>query len=347
MLISRTPFRFSLIGGGSDLPAYYTEYGPAKIISMTLSASMYVTYSPRDLYSDRGAISNLIRLSYTQTENVDRIQDLKHDLVRSVLETLRYECATDSDFESFEMTTIADIPSRGSGLGSSSALIVGILKLFLPKSGGAIPLENLANLAFRIETEKLGKNIGFQDHYSATFGGLRKYHRKEYYVDAMPHFNKDPRLVGHDLAYHLCAFRLPVNRSSDAANVPEQQTLNEMKKKMKVRAQYITETVDMVDDMWRALEKRDFGDVGRILGKAWELKKASHDIIDKNLDRLYNLGIEAGALAGKVSGSMSGGAGHLFFLAYPDDHDRIRQAMKELVEMRVEYYPHGVTVTRI
>jgi len=346
MLISRTPFRFSLVGGGSDLPAYYEEYGPAKIISMTLGASMYVTYSPRDLYSDPGALGNLIRLSYTQTEHVNRIEDLKHDIVRGVLETLRDEYATDSNFSSFEMTTIADIPSSGTGLGSSSALVVGILKLFPPALHGNISLKDLAALAFRIETAKLGKNIGFQDHYSAVYGGLKKYVVNNSNEISCPKVHSIVGIEG-DLARHLLAFRLPVNRSSDTANLPEHQTLNEMKRNMATRSNSISFTVNMVDNMWEALGRREFEEVGRILRHAWEFKKQSHGVLDKNMDRFYNIGIEAGALAGKVSGSMSGGAGHLFFLAYPDDHDRIRQALKELVELRVQYYPHGSTVTRI
>lgn len=348
MFVSRTPFRFSLIGGGSDLPAYYENYGPAKIISMTLQASMYVTYSKRNLYSDIGAIASPIRLSYTRTENVNRIGDLQHDLVRGVLEELLERGMIGKDaVKSFEMTTIADIPSRGSGLGSSSALIVGILGLFPPALYGNITDGQLANLAFVIETEKLGKNIGFQDHYSAVFGGCKLYivHSSSELSDPEIY----PLFHGNcsDLARHLIAFRLPVNRSSDAAKMPVQQTLDEMKRDMKHRSKFLGYTVDLVDNMWEALEKRDFREVGRILGHAWNFKKQSHGILDENIDRLYNLSIEAGALAGKVSGSMSGGAGHLFFLAYPDDHERIARALQELIEMRVGYYPRGVTVTEI
>ena len=346
MLVSRTPFRFSLIGGGSDLPAYYENYGPAKIISMTIQASMYVTYSRRNLYSDIGALASPIRLSYSRTENVNRIEDLEHDLVRGVLEVLRDECDTDADFKSFEMTTIADIPSRGAGLGSSSALIVGILHLFPPALDGNITDGRLADMAFRIETKRLGRNIGFQDHYSAVFGGLKKYVVASDSAVANPEVHT---IVGVecDLARHLIAFRLPMNRSPSTAELPEHQTLDNMKASMEDRSNYIHATVEMVDNMWEALGKREFDEVGRYLGHAWDFKKLSHGVLDNNIDRLYTLAEEAGALGGKVSGSMSGGAGHLFFLAYPDDHERIRAALGELVEMRVNFYPHGVTVTKI
>lgn len=339
MLISRTPFRFSLIGGASDLPAYFENYGPAKIISMTLQASMYVTYSKRDLYSDIGVIGSPIRLSYTKTENNTKIEHMSHDLIRAVLIELRDNHGCTHNFDAFEMTTIADIPSRGAGLGSSSALVVGILKMFLPD----LDLYRLAELAFNIEVDKLGRNIGWQDHYSAVFGGLRKYccnHNMEHPII-------ESGLMCPTLPNYLLAFRLPFNRSSDTANLPAHDTLDAMKADMESRSNYIHATVEMVDDMWVALGKGDFDEVGRYLKHAWDFKKKSHGILDENIDRLYNLAVEAGALAGKVSGSMSGGAGHLFFLAYPDDHERIRMALEELVEMRVDYYPRGSTVTEV
>ena len=346
MFISRTPFRFSLIGGGSDLPAYYKEYGPAKIISMTLGASMYVTYSPRDLYSDPGALGSPIRLSYTQTENVNSISAIQHDLIRGVLESLRDDAHLKLPF-SFEMTTVADIPSRGAGLGSSSALVVGILKILYSTPPSPDDANVIAWYAYDIESRILGRPVGFQDHYSAAIGGLRKYHTIDDGYNSVK-YSAVRNQRGSELASHLIAFRLPVNRSSNTAKMPEHQTLDAMKEDMRNRADDLTFTVDMVDNMWECLRCGDFLEVGRILDKAWYYKKKSHGVLDNNIDRLYNIGVsKGGALGGKVSGSMSGGAGHLFFLAYPDEHERIRKALKELVEMKVEYYPHGSTVTRI
>lgn len=350
MLVSRTPLRFSLIGGGSDLYEYINNYGPCKIISMTLEPSMYVTYSPRNLYSGvpQDVYGSNIRLSYTQTELVESIENLQHDLVRETLKVVR-EVDEKMSLASFEMTTVGDIPSRGAGLGSSSALIVGILALFT-ENRAVHPYEEMeyrnaiATTAFIIETKRLGKNIGVQDHLSATFGGLRKYHIE---CDGQ---EKPLQAIGqaHWLADNLCAFRLPGDRANNATEAPKHALLDALKEDMASRAVYLSQTVDMVDDCWSAIYAQDLEAVGGFLRKAWELKKKSHAFLDKDVERVYDIGMNAGAYAGKVSGSMSSGAGHLFFLAPPGVQTNIRRALgMELNEMQVNYYPHGSYVKEI
>jgi len=340
MLISRTPLRFSIIGGGSDMVEYIDKYGPCKIISMTLEASMYVTYTMRKLYSGsaKDTFGSNIRLSYTETELVDSIDELKHDLVRETLKLVR-EIGGKSKFLPFEMTTVGDIPSRGAGLGSSSALIVGILNIWL---NGSDP-EYVAATAYIVEAEKLGKNVGVQDHLSAAFGGLKMYHVEK---DGQ-HPPKHASGRGNWLANNLCAFRLPGNRADNATVAPNHALLDALKDDMASRADYLSQTVDMVDDCWEAICAQDLKAVGEFMEKAWELKKLSHAFVDKDVERLYNIGMRY-ALAGKVSGSMSSGTGHLFFLAPPEIQENIRRAMSsELKEMRVNYYPHGSHVWSI
>ncbi len=348
MLVSRTPLRFSIIGGGSDMFEYINKYGPCKIISMTLEASMYVTYTARQLYSGvaKNVYESNIRLSYTETELVDSIDDLKHDLVRETLKALR---EMDVDVSAFEMTTVGDIPSRGAGLGSSSALIVGILNVLLEdRPAGHNEWMKAANAistaAYIIETHELGKNIGIQDHLSAAFGSLRKYHIES---DGQQPPEEAPGR-GHWLAENLCAFRLPGDRANNATEAPNHALLDDMKAKMEWRAVYLTQTVNMVDDCWSAIYAQDLEAVGGFMQKAWELKKKSHAFLDKDVERVYDSGMNAGAYAGKVSGSMSSGAGHLFFLAPPEVQTNIRRAIgMELNEMRVKYYPRGSHVVEI
>ena len=343
MKVSRTPFRFSLIGGGSDLPEYYENYGPAKIISMTLSASMYVTYSERNLYSDPGAFSAPIRLSYTKTEHTADINLISHDIIRAVLCSLR-DRQNLRLAPSFEITTIADIPSRGAGLGSSSALIVGILNILYKSCSLVDRAYIIAWYAYEIERAELGSPVGFQDHVSAVFGRFRKYECEHSWE--LNKFTAEDS-IGVDFAKHLCAFRLPYNRSDETQSIGKHSTLDDMRISMTERSKYLRWTVELVDPMWEAVAKLDYKEIACILRSAWEYKKQSHAVLDENIDRWYNKGIEAGALAGKVSGSMSGGAGHIFFLAHPDDHDRIREALPELVEFKVEYYPYGSTVQEV
>lgn len=344
MKISRTPLRFSLIGGGSDLPAYWQHYGPCKIISMTLTASIYVTFTERNLYegSAKDVYGNNIRISYTQTEHVDSIDEIKHDLIRESLGFVSDTFPADWIPPAFEITTIGDIPSKGAGLGTSSALIVGLLMAIFHVGGHtSIPM-NFQEMA-SIEIDRLGRQIGYQDFMSAQMGALRCY------TLGIDRFKSDHmHEVGDDLAERLVAFRLPLDRSDSAQSVPAHETLEDMQRQMEIRYPYLKQTVEMVDPMVDALTHRRWEEVGEILQEAWELKKASHGYVDKNVERWYSMGMEAGALAGKVSGSMSKGAGHLFFLAYPDDHDRIRETVgAELSEMQVDYYPHGSKVWEV
>jgi D-glycero-alpha-D-manno-heptose-7-phosphate kinase len=349
MKITRTPLRFSLIGGGSDIPAYFTEYGPCKIISMTLEQSIYVTYTKRDIYrgSAKDVYGHNIRLSYTRTENVYTIDEIEHELVR---ETLKSDLLGGWLGDAFEMTTIGDVPSRGAGLGSSSALIVGVLKLFKYR----VDADTLASYAAQIEIDKLGKPIGYQDHMSAAYGGLRKYCivavRLNDAGGRVPILQSVqlPESPGYGLARRLLAFRLPADRSEKAAVAPAHDTLAYMQETMKQKARYIKETVDLVDYMYNYLQSEDWEGVGNIMREGWDLKKRSHGVVDESIERWYNMGIDAGALAGKVSGSMSGGAGHLFFLCYPDMQDAVRKAVgAELSEMSVKYYAHGSTLWEI
>jgi D-glycero-alpha-D-manno-heptose-7-phosphate kinase len=282
-----------------------------------------------------------------ETENVDSVEDIRHELIRESMTLV-------DDPRPFEMTTIGDIPSRGAGLGSSSSLVVGILKLFYPNIG---PLE-LAQKAIEVEVVNLGKGVGWQDHLAAVYGGCRQYAIQPSRYAGTRNFMIDATMleaagchVGHKLVACLLAFRLPNDRSHDSRVVGIHSNLTEMREQMEKRVPYLRETVDLVDDMAYSLQHwgiKAIVTVGEIMRKAWELKKASHAYVDKNIERWYSIGIENGALAGKVSGSMSKGAGHLFFLAYPDDHDRIRAALgEELAEMKVEYYPHGSKVWEI
>jgi len=144
------------------------------------------------------------------------------------------------------------------------------------------------------------------------------------------------------LSEHLVAFRLPHNRSADAANMAAHTNLDDMNRAMEQRAPYLARTVELVEPAWEAIKHLDMPALARIVREAWELKKKSHGIVDASIDRWYNVGIDAGALAGKVSGSVSNGTGHLFFLCEPDAQECVRDKFSgKLTELRVGYSPHG------
>lgn len=337
MVISVTPLRFSLMGGGSDQPGYFNIYGPCKIVSMALDAHIYVTMTERALYPAQAAkqvFGHNIRLSYMKTETVDTRDELEHDLIKAALQYVsdKKGCPV-----TFEMTTIGEVPSRGAGLGSSSALLVGVLKLFYPR-------ENVLKLAYRaaeIEMQMLNRPVGIQDHLSAAFGGLHQYtvmsmHPIDFRYRPM-HSARATEFAGW-----LIAFRLPADRSPDFVQSADHNTLRDLRAHLPARAPYIEKTVAMVDRAWGLIQRGEFARLAPLMQKAWEFKLLSHGVVDNQITEWYNTGITAGALAGKVSGSMTAGTGHLFFLCAPDKQAQVLAAMPpELAPMHVRFCPHG------
>src|SRR5690242_9699815 len=157
MIISRTPLRVSFLGGGTDFPEFYNDHGGC-VVTTTLQKYMYVIVNRRN--------DNKIRASYTRTEIVDHPAELQHPYIRQALLHLGL-------FEGIEVVTVADVPSSGSGLGASSALMVGLLKALSVLKGKEWTNRDLAHLAFHLEKYELGKSLGVQDHYSCALGGPR------------------------------------------------------------------------------------------------------------------------------------------------------------------------------
>ena len=162
MIISRTPFRISFAGGGTDFADFYRKDG-GEVVSTAIDKYIYVTINKR--------FDDSIRLSYTKTEIVEHFEQLQHGLVR---EAMRLTGVTSG----VEITTIADIPAKGSGLGSSSSLTVGLLNAFYAYHGKTVPVKQLAQEACRIEIDILGEPIGKQDQYIAAYGGLKHFYFK-------------------------------------------------------------------------------------------------------------------------------------------------------------------------
>ncbi len=157
MIISRTPLRISFVGGGSDLPAFF-EHEAGAVVSTAINKYIYITINPK--------FDRRIRASYSRTELVDRVEDLAHELIRSALQVVGIDAAV-------EITSISDIPSRGTGLGSSSAYTVGLLHALYGHGHFLAGAERLAREACAIEIDRCGKSIGKQDQYIAAYGGLK------------------------------------------------------------------------------------------------------------------------------------------------------------------------------
>ncbi len=302
MSISRTPVRVSFCGGGTDLPAYYegSENG-GLVTSMTLAKHIHVTVNKR--------FDNSVRVSYSQTEIVDDFEDLEHELVR---EAMRMTGVT----HSIEITTIADIPSRGTGLGSSSALTVGLLNALHTYAGHTPDAAQLAEEACRIEIEILGQPIGRQDQYAAAFGGSNQIS-----------FLSDDSVVVTPIDLDLDSlesnyFLVYTGMTRKASGILAKQSASSDEK----RAELDTLRQQAID-VRNALEAADHTTVGELLDASWKIKRELVDgITVTSLDDLYSKIIGLGATGGKLLGA--GGGGFFLFQGPSDIRTEIEKTHK-------------------
>jgi D-glycero-alpha-D-manno-heptose-7-phosphate kinase len=311
MIISRTPFRISFAGGGTDLKAFYgREFG--SVLSTAIDKYMYIIVKNR--------FDSSIRISYSITEIVESVEDVQHPIVRECLKLTGVH-------SSIEITSIADIPS-GTGLGSSSSFTVGLLHALYAFQGIYVSAERLAKEACKVEIEILGEPIGKQDQYIAAFGGCQhiSFHPDE-------EVNVEPIIFTNDsknrLESKLLLFYLGVTRS--ASNILREQTANikEDNSKFEILRQMRDQSLELKDILQR---KENYDDVGRLLNDGWIMKsKLSNGISNDHIEHSYNSALKNGAIGGKVLGA--GGGGFLLLYANDTEHKRIRNALNELREV--------------
>lgn len=316
MIVAQSPLRISFFGGGTDIPKVFTRIAGA-VLSATIDKFVYVVVKDR--------FDALIRVAYTRTETVATVDEVHHDLVREALRTTGVE-------RGIELATFADIPSEGTGLGSSSAVTVGLLNALHAYRGEAAGAQQLAQEACTIEIERLGRPIGVQDQYASAFGGLRS-------MTFSPDGAVDCQRVGvsaetlHRLDERLLLFYTGISRSASAVledqadKVPRNlETLAEMRRQAAVGEQLLREA---------ALD-----DFGRLLDEAWLLKRSlSSRISTDGIERMYGLAREAGALGGKVTGA--GGGGFLLLYCAGDKQAAVRAALADYRELPFHLWGAG------
>jgi D-glycero-alpha-D-manno-heptose-7-phosphate kinase len=307
MIVSRTPLRMSFVGGGSDLPSYYRQKGGA-VLSTSIDKYIYVTVNKK--------FDSDIRLSYSLTENESSAKQIKHPIVRNALSFLGIE-------RGIEITSISDIPSHGSGLGSSSSYTVALLHALYSYQGKSISKEELGRLSSYIEIDLCGDNIGKQDQYAASFGGLN-----------LIEFNEDDSVVVSPvickpetiLRMEESILVFYTGRTRSASSLLND--LSENMKRPRKRA-LMSDMVSIAYEMKDLLENNDVDFVGELLDKNWKLKRQmTLGISDAQIDDLYNKGILAGATGGKLLGA--GNGGFIMFFAPKEKHVNITKAMKNL-----------------
>jgi D-glycero-alpha-D-manno-heptose-7-phosphate kinase len=298
----------SFVGGGSDLPAFYRKFGGA-VVSTAIDKYMYITINKK---FDSG-----IRASYSQTEDVENVFDLRHPLIRAAMEMTNIEGG-------IEMASMADIPSAGTGLGSSSAFTVGMLHALHGYKNQYVSSKLLAEQSCRIEIDICGEPIGKQDQYAAAFGGMN-------YIRFHPDdtVSVDPLIVSPATAKQLDESTLVfyTGRCRSASNLLARQSkeTNDNTKAQDV----LKKMVALTTDVKVAIESGDLSTFGSILHENWCLKKSLvAGISDEAIDDWYTSAIEAGAIGGKLLGAGSGG--FMMFFAPPERHDAIAHALPGL-----------------
>lgn len=319
MIISRTPLRISFVGGGSDIQSYYKHKGGA-VVSTAIDKYIYITVNKK--------FDNKIRASYSKTENVDRASQIQHPLIRECLKLVGID-------RGIEVTSMADIPSEGTGLGSSSAYTVGLLNVLYAYLGKHVNAERLAREASKIEIEILKSPIGKQDHYIAAYGGLSyiQFNPDEsVYVDPIICLSETKR----ELENRLLLLYTGLTRSANP--ILDRQTSNMANKKTKRNT--MAKMVSLTSKMQEALNKNRLDSIGGLLHKNWLYKKTmAEGVSNGNIDSWYEKARKKGATGGKILGA--GGGGFLLLYADPKYHKKIIRALPDLSPLPFKLEPQG------
>jgi len=319
MIISKTPLRMSFVGGGSDLPAYYRQYGGA-VLSVAIDKYVYVTINNK--------FDNRIRVSYSKTEEVSSVSEIEHKLVRESLKMLQIKGGV-------EITTIADIPSRGTGLGSSSCFTVGLLHVLHAYQHRYVSASQLGEQSCQIEIDICGDPIGKQDQYASAFGGFNfiKFNPDDS-VDVQPIICKKETL--RELEDNIIIFYSGIVRS--ASELLKKQSANIASDKKKQET--MTRMVDLTYLLRDELQKDNINAFGEILHENWLLKKeVNGDVSNPMIDEWYQKGLARGAIGGKILGA--GAGGFLMFYAPKEHHDTIANALSELRRIDIKFERAG------
>lgn len=312
MIITQTPLRISFFGGGTDFRQYFMQE-EGWVLSCTIDKYIYVIIKER--YDDR------IRVGYTKTELVEDLDDLEHELVR---ECLRKTGIT----KRIEISTMGDIPSEGSGLGSSSTVTVGLLNAMYTYLGAPREQETLAREACQIEIDVLGKPIGVQDQYIAAYGGQRFIRFCKTGEVGVERMLLPPEQM-RKLKRSLMLFFTGTTRKSASV-------LNEQVQNIGDRLPVLREMKRLALEAKACLECGELDEFGRLLDEGWRLKRQMASKVSNGaIDDLYRRACEAGALGGKITGA--GGGGYLLLYVPGQKQDDVRAALKELHELPFDF----------
>ncbi len=320
MIISRTPFRVSFFGGGTDYSDWYREHGGA-VLATTIDKYCYISVRELPPFFD-----HRFRVVYSIVENVKEIGDIQHPAVRGVLEWLKVG-------KGLEIHHDGDLPAR-SGLGSSSAFTVGLINAVYALDGRHIAKETLANEAIHVEQNVLRERVGLQDQVSAAFGGFNHITIAQNGTYSVTPIVLPPERL-HALQSHLMLVFTGISRT---ANEVAETVVTNMKNKaadMRCMQQMVDQAIGIVSSA-----RTDLVEFGELLKQAWELKRTLSDrVTNTTVDHLLETAMKAGAVGGKLLGA--GGGGFMLLFVRPEHHEKVRTALGNLITVPFKFEMSG------
>jgi len=309
MIIVQAPLRTSLFGGGTDFPGYFLEQGGC-VLTSAIDKYIFVTIKRR--------FDEKLRVGYTRTELMDSVDEIQHELIREAFRLTGID-------RGVELNTMGDIPSQGSGLGSSSTVTVGALHAAYALQRRLVTAEDLARQACRIEIDILGKPIGIQDQYIAAYGGLRFFEFLAGTGDVRTTRIDLDAATQRQLNHNLLLFFTGVTRQADSI-------LSEQKANLRHREAVLGEMKTLAHAACNALQAGNVDAIGELLHESWLLKKQlASKISNDELDELYAAARRAGATGGKIAGA--GGGGFLLLYCPPGQQEHLRRELCHLREL--------------
>jgi len=320
MIISRTPFRVSFFGGGTDYPAWYRENKGA-VLATTINRYCYITcrYLPP-------FFEHKHRIVYSKIENVKDISEIMHPSARAVLQFMKIR-------EGIELHHDGDLPAR-TGLGSSSAFTVGLLHALYALKGVMLPKNRLATQAIHIEQEILKENVGSQDQILAAFGG---FNRINFNLDGsfqiMPVILKKEKL--EQLQKHLMLYFTGLSRFASDIAAEQIKNIGERKRELSLMYQMVEEAIKILNSS--TIEISEFG---KLLNETWKLKRTlSSKISDPRINGIYEAACKNGALGGKLLGA--GGGGFMIFFVKPEEQPRVKERLRNILQVPFQFENQG------
>jgi D-glycero-alpha-D-manno-heptose-7-phosphate kinase len=310
MIITRTPLRISFFGGGTDYPVWSRQYGGA-VLATTIDKCCYITCRRLPPFFEYHS-----RVSYSRVENVTSNTAIEHPSVRGCLEYLGMD-------EGVEIHHVADLPAR-TGLGTSSAFTVGLLLGLHALEDQMRDKHSLATEAIHVEQNLLHEAVGAQDQVSAAYGGFNRINfNTDDSIDVNRVLAPPDRLT--DLNDHLALYFTGFSRTASEVAQEQLKMTPHKKKELDMMLQLVTEAERILTSPTRSLDE-----FGRLLNESWQIKRTlTQKITNANIDEIYNAGISAGALGGKLLGA--GGGGFMLFFVPPEKRQALRERLKKLL----------------